>query len=55
MLQKRSFVKFIQIIPSFLQDFPPGKHFIKFSANNMQDFRNFVLHNCIVVFDAEKV
>ena len=23
----------------------PGKHFIQFSTNKMQDFRNFVLHN----------
>ena len=43
-------------------DFPPnltgifpGKHLIQFLANNMQDFRNFVLHNCILNFDTEQV
>ena len=32
-----------------------GKHLIQFFlANNMQDFRNFELHNCILNFDAEQ-
>ena len=28
-----------------------GEHLIQFIANKMQDFRNFVLHNCILIFD----
>ena len=31
------------------------KHLIQFLANKMQDFRNFVLHSCIPIFDAEQV
>ena len=46
------------IYPDFpldLTGFFPGKHLINFLANKMQDFRNFVLHNCILDFDAEQV
>ena len=32
-----------------------GKHKIQFLAYKMRDFWNFVLHNCIVIFDAEPV
>ena len=32
-----------------LTEFLPGRHLIQFQANKMQDFRNFVLHNCIVI------
>ena len=32
-----------------------GKHLIQFLAYKMQDFWNFVLHNCILNFDAEQV
>ena len=34
----------------------PGKHLIQFLTKKMQDFRNFVLHNCIRKFqvDAEQ-
>ena len=31
------------------------KHLIHVLANKMQDFRNFVLHRCIVNFDADQV
>ena len=33
----------------------PGKHLIQFLVLKMKDFRNFVLHNCILIFDAEQV
>ena len=33
----------------------PGKHLINFLVLKMKDFWNFVLHNCILVFDAEQV
>ena len=33
----------------------PGKHLIQFLPKKMQDFRNFVLHNCILICDAEPV
>ena len=32
-----------------------SKHLIQFLVIKIQDFRNFVLHNCIVIFDAEQV
>ena len=32
-----------------------AKHFIPFLANKMHYFWNFVLHNCILVFDPEHV
>ena len=32
-----------------------GKRLIQFLANKMQDFRNFALQNCIVIFDVEQV
>ena len=31
------------------------KHLIHFLANNTQDFGNFVLYNCILIFQAEQV
>ena len=46
------------IYPDFPLDFTgffPGKLLIQFLANKMQDFRNFVLHNCILDVDAEQV
>ena len=46
------------IYPDFplnLAGFFSGKHFIPFLANKIQDFRNFVLHKCILNFDAEEV
>ena len=42
-----------RIVPRFDQIFP-GKHFIQFLANKI-GIRNFVLDNCIVIFDAELV
>ena len=33
----------------------PGRHLIQFLANKIQEFQNFVLHNCILIFDAEQV
>ena len=33
----------------------PGKHLIHFLVLKMKDFLNFVLDNCILVFDAEQV
>ena len=30
-------------------------HLIHFLVLKMKNFRNFVLHNCILVFDAEQV
>ena len=35
--------------------FFPGKHFIQFLALKMKEIRNCLLHNCILVFDAEPV
>ena len=46
------------ISPDFsleLTGFFPGKHLIHFLVLKMKDFRNFVLHNCILDFDAEQV
>ena len=41
--------------PLELTGFFQGKHFIHFLVLKMKDFRNFVLHNCILVFDAEQL
>ena len=41
--------------PLELTVFFPGKHLFHFLVLKMKDFRNFVLHNCILVFDAEQV
>ena len=41
--------------PLELTGFFPGKHLIHFLVLKMKDFRNFVLDNCILVFDAEQV
>ena len=41
--------------PLKLTEFFPGKHLIHFLVLKMKDFRNFVLDNCILVFDAEQV
>ena len=41
--------------PLDLTGFFPGKHLIQFLANKMDDFWNLVLHNCILIFDAEPV
>ena len=38
-----------------LSGFFPGKHLIQFLVLKIKDFRNFVLDNCILVFDAEQV
>ena len=38
---------------SHLSRFFPRKLFIQFSVNKVQDFQIFVLHNCILIFDAE--
>ena len=35
--------------------FFPGKQFIHFLVLKMNEFRDFVLHNCILVFDSEQV
>ena len=46
------------ISPGFsleLTGFFPGKHLIHFLVLKMKDFRNFVLDNCILDFDAEQV
>ena len=46
------------IYPEFpldLTGFFPGRHLIQFLPDKMQDFRNFVLHTCILIFDAEQV
>ena len=46
------------ISPDFfleLTGFFLGKDLIHFLVLKMKDFRNFVLHNCILVFDAEQV
>ena len=48
----------VQVIsPDFslkLTGFFPGKHLIHFLVLKMKDFRNFVLDNCILVFDPEQ-
>ena len=41
--------------PLDLTRFFSEKHLIQFSADKMQDFRNFALHNCILIFDAEHI
>ena len=41
--------------PLELTGFFPGKHLIHFLVLKMKDFRNFVLDNCILDFDAEQV
>ena len=41
--------------PLELTEFFPGKHLIHFLVLRMKDFRNFVVHNCILVFDSEHV
>ena len=38
-----------------LTGFFQGKHLIQFLVLKMKDFRNFVLDNCILDFDAEQV
>ena len=46
------------IYPEFFLDltgFFPVKHLIQFLVIRMQDFRNIVLHNCIVISDAKQV
>ena len=46
------------ISPDFslkLTGFFPGKHLIHFLVLKMKDFRNFILDNCIIDFDAEQV
>ena len=46
------------ISPDFsleLTGFFPGKHLIHFLVLKMKDFRNFILDNCILDFDAEQV
>ena len=48
----------IVISPDFpleLTAFFPGKHLIHFLVLKIKDFRNFVLDNCILNFDAEQV
>ena len=47
-----------QISPDFSLELTrlfPEKHLILFLVLMIKDFRNFVLHNCILVFDAEQV
>ena len=41
--------------PLQLTGFFPGTHLIHFLVLKMKDFWNFVLDNCILVFDAEQV
>ena len=41
--------------PLELTRFSPGKHLIHFLVFKMEDFRNFIQNNCILVFDAEQV
>ena len=41
--------------PLELTGFFSGRHLIHFLALKMKDFRNFVLHKCILDFDAEQV
>ena len=48
----------VVISPDFfleLNGFFQGKHLIHFLVLQMKDFRNFVLHNCILIFDAEQI
>ena len=45
----------MQCIPLKSTGFFPGKHLIHFLVRKMKDFRNFILDNCIFVFDAEQV
>ena len=33
----------------------PGKHLIQFLAKKIHKFRNYVVDNCILIFDAEQV
>ena len=33
----------------------PGKHLIQFLANKIHKFRNYIVDNCILIFDAEQV
>ena len=47
-------LSFIQIFPLFDWIFS-GKNLIQLKVNKMQDFRNFILHSCILIFDAEQV
>ena len=41
--------------PLDLTGFFQGKHSIHFLVLKMKEFRKFVLHNCILVFDAKQV
>ena len=41
--------------PLYLTGFFPGKHLIHFLVLKIKDYGNFVLHSCILVFDAEQV
>ena len=43
------------VFPLELTGFFPGKHSIHFLVLKMKDFRNFVLHNCLLVSNAEQV
>ena len=48
----------VVIFPDFLLNltgFFQGKHLMPFYANVMYNFGNLVLHNCTVIFDAERV
>ena len=50
----------LMICPDFSLIWPgfplrPEKHLIQTSANKMLEFRNFVLHNSIVIVDSEQV
>ena len=38
-----------------LTEFFSWKHLINILVLKMKDFRNFVLHKCILVFDTEQV
>ena len=42
-------------VSSDISRFFPGKHLIHFLVLKMKAFRNFVLDNCILDFDAEQV
>ena len=51
-------ISFRVISPDFSLEstgFFQGKHLIQFLVLKMKHFRNFVLHNCILVFDAGQV
>ena len=41
--------------PLDLTEFFQGKYLIHFFVLKIKDFRNFVIYNCILVFDAEQV